>query len=370
MKRLLGLVLIALFCASTWALNPIKVGGGEVTPFLDAEQEFQYRWGGIVDYNPGFVNPPQAEAGLRYEKAVNDDKVYSTVSIANPYLDDKFEIGQMNVGYLLNGKHNFVAGKGTYPFGITMRNNHFNNRIDVWAPTTLSVFSYNIIGEYKEAFIYEYIQPGYKLKFGAIQDTPYFTEDSIFVKRTILNPVSSIEMSLTNNLEAEFTYSQYKGYMKTYIVGIGYEFPKDIRLEVEYVNHKRFGSAFSLLESPDSDIAIKGVPNVFGYYLDNIEYQSVSFLLKKKFFPAKKNPFTIYAEHCQLDSTADAILETSMFSMTVKMDGDWSQNASTRVGINYELSENVSWATEYEHNTIDVLPHWAHRVSSALRLRF
>jgi hypothetical protein len=368
MRRILFVLLLSLLAVSpAFSLNTIKVGDDTVTPFLDASICTQHLWGGVVNYVNGIDQYYSAEAGIRYDHEEKDYKVVSNISMVR-FNDKTFDVGDLNFGFLFD-KQQLFLGQGTFPFGVIMKNHHTNNRPEVWAPTTLSVFSYNIIGEYKRAAYYQYSFDKFKIKSGLIEDVVHYTNEE-FRARRVYTPIISLDLQLTRNIEFEQAYSTYNNLTKTYITSLGIDLPKDFRLEVERVQHKRNGDALSILDAPDSNIAVIGnTLNNMNMYMDGLTYTSYEIILSK-FTTIKTKPVTFFTEYFTGKTATDYYLVSDgMTLMSFHENYPYGHNQQFRVGYCAEIAPSVQWATEWEHNGLDVLPHWSQRWITSLRLK-
>jgi hypothetical protein len=371
MKRFLVVLFCLMVAGVVYAIQPIKAGDGEVTPFVDAQISYQYWWGGLYDFPPQWTRDPLVEAGLRYDVSDKNWKYNANISLIDPYMKNGLVTGQLNFNALYNNTHHFMVGRGTFPFGVTIRNHQFNNRIEDWAPTTLSIFGYNCVGEYNEGMFYEYMKEKYRFKVGLMQDTPYILYGDTYKQNEIQLPVVSLQLMPNKVIETELTYANFKNYEITYIGGLAFNLPKNWRIEYEYILHKRTECGFDLFAQPDKDISrYLGFPPGFGAQIDNLKYESNSICLIKTFYTKKNKPFSLYGQIFYQDSRADfMVTKDNVLQFPVPSRSPFWGNSSIRGGMHYELNENLMWSTEYEHNTIDVLPHWKHRVSTCLRLK-
>lgn len=365
MRKIFVFLLMLVCTMQLNAFDTIETDVGSVTPFLDAEIHLQKRWGGVNDYSLMFVTDFDFEGGFRYDNInENGTKYFANLSLYNPYHQDNYQTGELNFGIAKN-RSEFRIGRGTYKYGIVMKNHHFNVRKEVWAPTALSIFSYNVIGEYKEAIEYIHNFTYFKLKTALMQDVGYM-RDNNYRRKGFFVPVMALETTY-GAMDFEVVYSNFKDMIKTQIYGIQFNLPSDIRIETEYTIHTRDVVAMNLADSPDSDIDT-GLGLDATIYMDNFSYKSFTLIAEKDFFINDKK-LTLFGQYYEASTITDFVFVTSLFSFSSTGDYPRSKNWQGRLGMSYEVTPAVSTTLEYEHNTMDVLPHWKHRVNLGFRLK-
>jgi len=172
MRSLKFFVPFLLFIGSCVAVE-IEVGNqSKITPLVDALVIEQYLDGGSKDIKE--TSSQALEVGGRYDYIGNMD-MFGTFTLTNGVskittgeTDNSITVGDLNIG-VAKGNNTFIVGRGKYPIGIILSNNNFNQRKELWAPISMSVFLSDIIGEHQDAMFYQYSNNinnlNYKTKF-------------------------------------------------------------------------------------------------------------------------------------------------------------------------------------------------------------
>lgn len=381
MKTISFLFVFLTIISSVFAVE-FEVGNkAKVTPLVDALVVEQYLSGGTKNY--GDNSYQVVEIGGRYDY-VGDMDMFGTFTITNGEskittgdTDKEIMLGDLNVGVAKNN-HTFMVGRGKYPIGIILSNNNFNQRKELWAPISMSVFLTNIIGEHQDAVFYQYSNNikdiNYKCKTILTKNkfNLHGTYGDEGTEKTI--PIFSLETNY-KRFTNELSYSSaYDNRAYTIIEGIKLDLPKSIVLEVEYLKHRRTnGIMYSAVGAKDEEVikhfATFGITDVYSF-LDNLSYESIQVILEKTHSLFGKQ-ITYFTHYYTSRTSMNMIFAAKPITITMPdQKFSYSTNWQWRIGAAINLNEEIIWTTEYEKNNIQALPEWDARYSTGLRLRF
>jgi hypothetical protein len=259
-----------------------------------------------------------------------------------------------------------------------LANHNVNQRKEIWAPTDLSMFLIDVVGDRCNAIFYQYENSvkdlNYKLKFIGTKNRYYPTIAYGETGSMTAIPIYSIELNY-KKVTVESTYSNYRnGDVITYMNGVQFDLPNNYRLEIQQTNHRRRANVgFSSAGTVDDHLLLAMFGEPAQAYIISQHYADVEVILEKE-STLNGHRIVYFGQYVAANMGGDLAFATKTHGLIVAQPGshlmDWVTAWQYRLGASYWLTDELSFAGEWEHNhIISVLPNWQDRIAVGLRVK-